>query len=888
MRELCRRLVGSDRAAISRLASQTLTIAHVNHGENNRRALNRASQHRRNSSMHVRSLSPTKGTSLIETLNRLLELEEEKTASSAEGNQMTLSPQTYIDRYTVGLLGESLRNTLSAVVGMAMTQHDYLQRDARVMFELLIQDRSSVKPDPKFYEKRSEIKEALKNRFLKTDWFQLDLAKKEKEILTEAVSESEAEEIHTLLGLCARLLGEPIFSAPFDPDQPIPELASNARNFEEENELEHRRIRAVVHPYSFANLINSLGYTTMKKKAKGPVLNTVRISANGNNGNHGTPLSEDSEADIQDDVTVIVDNYVGSAKFRRRLKQPQLEVVVDGIAKAAPFAAAFAASRRFQLSSLAKYVQIYATQDGRRDIVSSLSLPQTEISSGKTWFSELELEGKQVVRLTVEPQMDDSGKLAGSSLQVGYRPKRTIAEVIAGAWPESWGSSRNPWPSWVRNPIFAAIIGSLALLPFFTIKFFSLAAFSMLVVSLTALLLVAGRINPEWRPIRVQQVVIDGYVALMLMAMLLAGILPVGRGPEPAIGAVSTAASKTMGSLGVPPDGWSYGEVVTADPFSSTNQIWALYSLENRWKEFDINVWDTDYDPYTDYLLVRPWQGGLQTADRQARLLGAAWPGIFNSTLPDSVDYQRRPEAMRIGGLGDEYAAMAKNDLRSDKAHKVKAAVGEKATLPDTFYVEVLVNSAEIITLINHGPSVAPELATSVPTNQPAKSDVLGSAGNAAVADAGKAPVRKGQPTAVEVAKASDAAATSTEVSSARKTAAWVVFESPTQLGSLNKGDVVNANFKPMQVSKSDPRGGLLACTATGVVREKRTSGTDVEVRVGLTVTWVHNGDTVNGNLDLLLTDCALDKENSHRGFLAVPQNLVAEVARIERRPRKQ
>jgi hypothetical protein len=904
--ELSRRLVGPDREAVKRIANQTLQTAHVTHGKETQKAQARETRFRRNRSTLLRSLTPTTGTTLLQTLNHMIELEEEETTRSPECKQPVLSPQIYRDRYSLALLNESLHNTLTAVVDMSMIQHGYRQREAREIFELVTQDRSSIKPDCKFYEKRTEVKEKLKNRFSKTDYFQLTPS--EKEIETVVLSESEADDNYALLELSARLLGEPVFLAPFDPKQSIPALASNGRNFDEKNAVEHRRIQAVVSPRSFQSLVESLEYTNMKKIARGPVLKIMGTSGNGNNannnGNHGTPLREDSEADAtQDDINAIVNDYVDSIQFRRLLKLPKLEVVVDGTPMSAPFAATSAASRHFQLPGFAKFVQVFAIEKGRRSIVSSLSLPQTEVSLGKTWHSALELEGKQVISLTVEPAIDGSGKLASSSLLVGYQPRLTLFNIVVAALQGSWSRGKELWPSWMTKPIFASIVGVLGLAPFFMIDVFSLSAFFILMLSLTALLLLAGRISPTWRLVRPQQIAVDGFVALMLVTMLLLGILPPGSVSTPPIVPVATASPRGPGSSGARmtlavQSSVPQLEGVTFGPTGATSYIWSVYGSKVRESDFDLSIWDHNYDPSQDYLVVRPprsligWSpGSLQSANEEARVFSAAFQlqsRAFSPIWLESINNQRILERSRIGAPGAIAATPAdKEVVAGAHAHGIKRRAVRNASLHDVFDVEVLVDTTEIIKLIRDHLTIATELATSAANNQKGTIGTPGSPGNVAVADAANQPASDIQPNGAEETKTTDPVATPTGAVAARKAAAWVVFESPTKLGSLNKGDVVNANFKPMLLSTGDPRGALLACTATGVVQDKRTSGTDVEVRVGLKLTWIHNGKPVNGNLDLLLTDCASDKENSHQGFLATPQDQIAEVAHIESRLRK-
>lgn len=178
--------------------------------------------------MALRCLSPTTGTSLLHSLNHLLEVEEEKTARRPLSDQVILSPHIYRNRYSLALLCESLRSTLAAVSGVVMTQHNYRQREARRIYELVIQDKSSVKPDCKFFEKRSETKAHLKARFGETDWFLL--TPDETQIQTEDIVESEAEETYAFQELCTQLTGDAIFSAPFNPNQEIHALTSNSRN----------------------------------------------------------------------------------------------------------------------------------------------------------------------------------------------------------------------------------------------------------------------------------------------------------------------------------------------------------------------------------------------------------------------------------------------------------------------------------------------------------------------------------------------------------------------------------------------------------------------------------------------------------------------------------
>jgi hypothetical protein len=868
LRELSRRLVGTDRQTVRRTVRQTLETARVSHEKEAKLATARETHHRRNHSAPLRSITPNTGMSLLRALDQQLELAEIAATPGVEGDQMIFSPQTYRDRYSLALLNESLRNTLTAVVGMMMVQHDYPQSKARRVFDLLIQDRSSVKPDSKFYGKRTEIEEHLGERFSKTDWFQPSASG--KEIETRVLSESEAEDNYSLLELCARFLGKPLFSTRFNPDQPIPALISNGRNFDEENAVEHRRMQVVVSPSSFKYLIESLGYTNMKKHAKGPVLKAVVTSGNGDssnsNGNYQPPLGEEPEVDTtQDEINDIINDYADSAQFRRLLKNPKLEVVVDGAVMSAPFAAT-SAGRRFELPNFAKYVQVFATQKGRRDIVSFLALRQTCID--KTWHSELELEGKQLVSLTVEPSMDDSGKITGSSLLVGYQPKVTLLDKLGAGLSGSWNSISELWPSLVTTPLFAAIIVILALVPLITIGVFSWSAFSAITLSLTAVLLVARWINPALKLIRLQQVAIDSFVALMLVAMLVLGILPVGQNASPAIAAVpadSRASTMSEGGFAL------RKSAVIIDGTRSISYNWAG-SGSQIGSQF--NLWDEDSNYYSTWNHPAAlWNMGRFTSPN--RISCPNFVGQRVAEIPswmDSFSHQRITEPARTEAPSGSIAAVAETHDARDRAH-VRKHQGS-AVLHNVFHVEVVVNTGEMIKLIGEGTTEG-----GLREKDPSGTQVVAaSPGNAGAANAATQTTSDNYAIGTDDAKL-DATDTLAELESASRAGALVIFESRTQLATLNEGDVVNANFKSIP---SDPRGVLLACTATGVVMEKRTSGSDVEIRVGLNLTWLHNGGTVNGKLDLLLVDCAKDPKNSVDGVLAVTQNQVAEVGRIE------
>ncbi|HXQ36440.1 MAG TPA: tetratricopeptide repeat protein, partial [Anaerolineales bacterium] len=157
---------------------------------------------------------------------------------------------------------------------------------------------------------------------------------------------------------------------------------------------------------------------------KGPVLNPM-ISGSGYNGNHNTPWCNQSEADKRSDIDSVVNDFIDSAEVRRRLKNPKLEVMVDGSVKCSPFATMPLTHRYFHLPGAARFVQVFATENGKREIVSNLSLDQTQISRGRSWYSELVLEGEQIVSLMLQPTIDESGTLTSSNLVVGYQPRLT-------------------------------------------------------------------------------------------------------------------------------------------------------------------------------------------------------------------------------------------------------------------------------------------------------------------------------------------------------------------------------------------------------------------------------------------------------------------------------
>src|SRR5919205_733232 len=238
LNELCRRLVGPDSKKVRKMALLALRLASVTHDKELHKAQNRQTHQRRKRCTGRRSIGPSTGASILRALNQVVEQMEKEPGHDA----VSLPPQIYQNRYTLALMSE-YRNILTAVVGVMMVQHDYTQPEARKVYEVLIQDNSSTKGDPKFYLKRTELKKLLKERF---DCFQLEPSG--DEIQTVTISETEAEATYAFQDLCARLLGGPFFTEHFNPDKGIPALASSTPD---KDNLENRRIRALVSSLSF-------------------------------------------------------------------------------------------------------------------------------------------------------------------------------------------------------------------------------------------------------------------------------------------------------------------------------------------------------------------------------------------------------------------------------------------------------------------------------------------------------------------------------------------------------------------------------------------------------------------------------------------------------------
>jgi hypothetical protein len=185
--------------------------------------------------------------------------------------------------------------------------------------------------------------------------------------------------------------------------------------------------------------------------------------------------------------------------------------------------------------------------------------------------------------------------------------------------------------------------------------------------------------------------------------------------------------------------------------------------------------------------------------------------------------------------------------------------------------VQVMVDTNEMITLIDSGAGLAAEIQTVVKTQPPAGTKSAGD--TAAVDTAASQSASDPLGTAGKGEHTPDGDSCSNEKECPQKTSALVVFSVPTQLKNLNKGDRLNASFKPLAPSQSDPHETQLDCTATGEVQEKKfTSDSGVEVRVGLTLTLTQGGERTDRKLDLLLTDRSKDAGNAHYGVLEAPQ----------------
>lgn len=838
LNELCRGLVGPDSEKVREMALEALEIASVTHGKELHKAQNRQTHHRRKRCTGRRSIGPSTGASILRALNQVVEQMEKEPGHDA----VSLPPQIYQNRFTLALMSE-YRNILAAVVGVMMVQHDFTQPEARKVYEILIQDNSSTKGDPKFYSKKTDLKELLKERFDST--FQLDPSGDEIQLVT--ISETEAEANYAFQDRCARLLGGPFFTEHFNPDKGIPELASGTPD---KDDLENRRIRALVSSLSFKILIDSLGDKNMNREAKGPVLN-ISGPGNGNNGKHDLP--EATEVEIQADINAVVNGFFDSAKFRCQLKYPDFEVVVDGRTMSRPFAATAAANRRFKLPGVSKYVQIYATQDNRRKIVSNLILRDTEVSSGKPWQSELTLEGKQTVTLSVEPEMDNTGNLANSYLILTYDPRLSLFEKLIDGLKAQRARSATLLPSLAGKLCYASAIGSLFLVPFFTIKVFSFAALLVSALALTLFLIVAGNLKPAWKWIRPQQVAIDSFMALTLVALLFFGILPIGQLPQ------SAKTSMTTNSLiAVVPHRLSNDESATLAAY-----ITAFESRDNtgtfidRWK-----------DP-----------NSLASLNHAAQAVDSSGSTVASQVVKTGSKLTRTTAGIVQTNLRPgNSTALAKKTLNKTESARARVVQG------GVFNVEVLVDTSQVLTLIRDGSSAGTILSSSALKSQARITEVALNTSHQGGSGARRAG--ETQPGIAE-SQISDPSPGSITVVSARQTPALVVFDSPMQLAKLNKGDVLKANFKPIALT-IDPRAAVLECTATGVVQDiKRTDGTNVEIRVGLSLTWLRDGNVVKSNLDLLLTDCAQQKDNSHYGVLAAPEAKGGEVARLESRYRK-
>jgi hypothetical protein len=315
-------------------------------------------------------------------------------------------------------------------------------------------------------------------------------------------------------------------------------------------------------------------------------------------------------------------------------------------------------------------------------------------------------------------------------------------------------------------------------------------------------------------------------MSLMLVAMLLFGILPIGPLSQPVLSPVDERAA--------------------VQGFYSERMLTQFGSLH-----------------FASHYLLEP--------DVAIAKTGNGLPAAAKAEVVEPSSNQGQAERDT-----NDAAQLAKS--KTPKAHAHRSAIQG-----GVFHVEVLVDTRQMIPLIGNDPGFADTLALQTSNNQGTVMKVLDT-GNAQGTRVGNTVAgASDKPNAAEQAPGS-VAQSSTAVATPQ-TGAWVVFDSPTQLGSLNKGDVLNANFKPIVISNAS----VLECSATGVVQDiKRKGGANVEIRIGLSLTWVHDGNTVNSKLDLLLTDFSRGKENSHYGILTIPQAEVASsIAKFESRLRK-
>jgi hypothetical protein len=864
-----------DRELAGRLSAQALKDARVRHGIENQRAKPRKltfkKKTKKGGTTAIRTLHPTSRRSLLLAFHELARIEERRQEEEWARGDRALTPEMFLDRVAEDIWIHGVSNkSFDTVVASLMVQHNYKQPEARHVYEFLKQDPSTPKSDNKFYTRRGEIESSLKVRFSGTPAFEITPDK--KAIQMQPATPSQAQRVHDLLGLYASVLGEPFFTESFKPKDSFPALATNGVDYEKENDTEHRRIEAIANPSSCSILLESLGYMKMREKVQVPILNSARFPGNGDS----KPLLLEEAKSTTAEINTIVNDFVGSLNLRRCLKHPLLRVVVDGKPLSGPFAAQSAWSRPFNLSKLARYIQVFAIENGVEEIVSTLSLAETEIAEGQAWHSRLQLEGNQEVQLNVQPIMDEEGKLTGSILVVEYRP--AILDLIKERLTQRIVRKVSLNPSWAKVALFAPLIAVFSLLPLYMLNVFSWPAALVLVAAISCFLLIAGKLSSLGKWLRPQQVALDGFVASVLIVMLTLGILPYGPMPDSTLGIEQSGKTHPK----------SISLVLDSSGSAPNLHRYRLFSFAN----------DRDVSNVSSFDFGLTYLGSRSTAlttggdNVNAATYGLLWASNFkwrdnrsaSATWPVYGDLATAQQSADLS-IGAQVNPGTTNSVaeRTAKVFRIRKRSERPLIVEVTYQLEVIVSTTEMITLLDSHSLIASDLAQRNSATPSPVNDKVASSSEVPHVAAEK-PVSDSALSQTSATSAASQDIGASDRNAPVKAAAIVVFRSPTKLNSLNKGDYVNANFKSSPLDTINQSERVLDCRAEGVVQDiKHTDAKGLEIRVCLNLTFVRDGATVSRSMDLLLTDASIQPTNSHFGVLQASEKPPVETSRSEK-----
>jgi hypothetical protein len=390
---------------------------------------------------------------------------EQRQEQQWRDGKRTQRPETLYHRYLKYLLLEAIRRrSYHTVIALAQILRAGNDNSTWKTYQALLSNPDQAGPEGgsdirALASWRSKFRQCLWDRFHGHQVFEEYLGN--KKLTVQLATDEEAKVIREALELFIPWdipLNEP---NRFSAETGWPGLIFKGKKAIDELLVEQQRMATVISPPHFDSMLKYLKLPASTTNVQLPKVNQM------NNNKLEPPGKLPKFPGLSDkQIRRALVEIAKNGYERRKLHAAQIRVRVDGAYQEGHVDVERTSwlrrsgSKRFNLSPTACSLELCATsrESGEEVIISYLSIGSTHLDEGQTWTSNLRLEGRQLVKLIVEPELDDEDQLVNAKLTVAYREPLSLPSFRE--WRER---ALEHHPVWLR-PQFAATLAVMVLL----------------------------------------------------------------------------------------------------------------------------------------------------------------------------------------------------------------------------------------------------------------------------------------------------------------------------------------------------------------------------------------------------------------------------------------